>query len=67
VDAVPEPAAPATAITPSIAGPQRAVLRLDAWLAGLARDTGILSRICRTEKRDILLKPALSARCRKTR
>ena len=51
---------------PSIAGPQRAVPGSTRWLAGLARDTGILSRICRTTRRNILLKPALSASCRKT-
>ncbi len=39
---------------------------LDAWLAGLARDTGTLSRRCKTTRRNILLKPALSASCRKT-
>jgi hypothetical protein len=39
--------------------------RLDAWLAGLARDTGILSPACRTTKRDILNRRALSARCQK--
>jgi hypothetical protein len=32
---------------------------LDAWLAGLARDTGIFSRICRTIRRNMPLKPAL--------
>jgi hypothetical protein len=59
-DAVPAPAAPATPIT----GAQRRA-GLDAWLAGLARDTGILSRICRTTRRNIPLKPELPARCRR--
>jgi Family of unknown function (DUF6256) len=39
---------------------------LGAWLAGLARDTGIFSRICKATRRNIPLKPALSASCRKT-
>ena len=34
---------------------------LDAWLAGRARDTGILSRIRRATRRNIPLEPALSA------
>jgi len=50
----------------SIAGTAARRAGLGAWLAGLARDTGILSRICRTTRRNILLKPALSASCRKT-
>ena len=51
---------------PSIAGPQRAVPGSTRWLAGLARDTGILSRRCRTTRRNILPKPALPASYRKT-
>ncbi len=39
---------------------------LGARLAALACDTGILSRRSRTTRRNILLKPALSARRRKT-
>ena len=51
-DAAPEPAAPATSIT----GAQRHA-GLDAWLGGLARDTGIFSRICRTPRRNIPCNP----------
>jgi hypothetical protein len=44
VDAISQPAAPSTAITSWITGRQRAAAGLGAWLAGLARDTGILPR-----------------------
>ena len=45
---------------------RRAAARRAGLGAWLARDTGILSRRCRTTRRNILLKPALSASCRKT-
>jgi hypothetical protein len=51
-DAAPEPGAPATSIT----GAQRRA-GLDAWLGGLARDTGIFSWICRTPRRNIPCNP----------
>jgi hypothetical protein len=51
---------------PSIAGTAARRAGLDAGLAGLARDTGILSRRCRTTRRNILPKPALPASYRKT-
>ena len=48
--------APSTAITSSIAGPQRAAVgAAPGWPGWLA--TGILSRICSTTRRDILLNP----------
>jgi hypothetical protein len=50
---------------PSIAGTAARRAGLDAGLAGLARDTGILSRRCRTTRRNILPKPALPASYRK--
>jgi hypothetical protein len=53
VDAGPEPAAAATVITSL----DRRTAARRGGLAGLARDTGVLSRICRSTKRGILLSP----------
>ena len=64
-DTVPEPAAPATAITPRSPERQRTVSgSAPGWPGWL--DTGILSRACRETRRNIPLKPAPSASCRKT-
>ncbi len=64
-DAVPEPAAPATAITPPIAGAQRTVPgSTPAWPSLLA--TRASSREMQENRAEQTAEPALPANCRKT-
>jgi hypothetical protein len=65
-DAAPEPAAPATAITPPIAGPQRAKPGSTPGWPGWHTTQASSPRICRTTRRNIPLQRALPASCPKT-